>query len=532
MGQRAYRGKYTDSLVRDYINKKENILEDQYFFSGKPKDVKFQFDLDDPLKDIDITAINLNRGLLNCLVPKNTKINNLDLQIKSKILGEKITYLHSNLFCLFGTHFIKDISYININLFNPDTLKFVNDRRLIKNILDFMCFKTIKLVNINKNLMYYVIPENSEFAIVLAYKEINYKENHKNFLRNLQDLIFHPYSKFSDTEENFRKCLAAIDKTIPKDVTNIILPTILINFGSLDEVEKRKEKVIGFSDCFDESFLAFKNLKNFLVEIKNRDYRVISLELNISIEKFCKKNENFEDFFLENNKKKEDLKEFYINSEKKEHEHKNKFPVDKISKIKYPCCCDSKNKKNISETAENIQAYSEQYIKLTKIFFEENLEILKSFQQVFITFDYNFLNNYNLENSCTENNEFIAYNFKKLILKFDLENVTLIHHISFNRINEQTLLEDQYNYLDYVFYNKDLAEELYKKLFLFKNSEVLNKLYKKKGIIHKILSEYMFDFKNELFKTGRKDFSVQMMRNSKIVPMQINSNSTMVFYNN
>ena len=54
--------------------------------------------------------------------------------------------------------------------------KYFNDRQIIKHILDFMCFKTIKLININKNLLYYVIPENSEFAIVLAFKEINYDQ--------------------------------------------------------------------------------------------------------------------------------------------------------------------------------------------------------------------------------------------------------------------------------------------------------------------------------------------------------------------
>lgn len=241
MGQRAYREKYTNSLVRDYMNNKNNTLEEQYFFSGKPKDIKFIFDLDDPLKEVDLNSINLNRGLINYTVPKNTKINNLNLIIKSNNFGEQITYLHSNLFCLFGTHFVKDISYINVSLYNPKLEKCFNDRQIIKNILDFMCFKTIKLVNINKNLLYYVIPENSEFAIVLAFKEINYEEKHANFLNNLEDLIFHQYSKFSDSLFNLKRCLAAIDKTIPKGVTNLILPAILVDLPCLDELEKMKQ---------------------------------------------------------------------------------------------------------------------------------------------------------------------------------------------------------------------------------------------------------------------------------------------------
>jgi len=611
MGQRAYRGKYTDSLVRDYVNNKGNSLEDQYFFSGKPKDLKFTYDLDDPLKDIDVNTINLNRGLLNCIIPKNSKINNLNLTIKSKILGTKISYLYSNLYCLFGTHFIKDISFINISLYNPDTGKYVNERRLIKNILDFMCFKSIKLVNINKNLMYYVIPENSEFAIVLAYKEINYSEKHANFLLNLEDLIFHPYSKFFNTSENFKQCLGAIDKTIPKDVTNLVLPTIIMDFPSIEEIEKslkdksiknedesmenfkdetfktQKTEIITFS-CLNtedkinldinldlnkeiKDFKIFQNLNDFLKEIQKRNFRVISFELKIKLDKldeYNTKNDNikfnhdkkknvFIDLMKENSNKNdfEDKLDYNDNDINKTIKNKDQsfinLPLDlsqednnikqnsefqysnQTSKIiKKICCCNKKPRKNGINEEEKIKSYSEQYIKLVRIFLKENLDILKSFQQVFITFDFNFNNYLNIENTCSHRNEYIAYHFKKLLIKFDLENVSLIHHINFSLRNEQTSLEDQYDFLDYIFFNRDIADDLYKKLYLFKHSRQLMKISRKKSIMYKILSEFLFDFSHSLFKEGRFDYSFQILKNMKIVPMQINTNSTMIFMNN
>ncbi len=618
MGQRAYREKYTESLVRDYHQNKGNVLEEQYFFSGKPKDIKFIYDLDDPLKDIDTNSVNINRGLINCIIPKNTKINNLKLIIKSNILGTKISYLHSNLYCLFGTHFIKDITTINISLYNPDTDRFVNERRLIKNILDFMCFKTIKLVNINNNLMYYVIPENSEFAIVLAYKEINYAEKHANFLLNLEDLIFHPYSKFIDSPLNYQRCLGAIEKTIPKEVTNLILPTIIMEFPSIDEIEnnlnfekkQEKEKIRFNNDEVNEDgkknievnmngnviineinekkddsgiventeYKVFQTLNNFLKEIKQRDYRVISFELKMKLDNLDAYNPK--DKTITDKKQNEDLNKI-INDENNDaaaEDNNNNFSYNKLlsdlnrdyhqvnsKSSNFPLhvsdnssihlthnstsnpttafgaagtyknsSCSSKKTPNKSFYNEDyaIQSYSEQYMKLVKIFLKENLGILKSFQQVFVTFDFNFNSKYKYENTCSRRNEYIAYYFKKLLIKFNLENVTLIHHINFTVRNEQTALDDQFDYLDYVFFKKEIADDLYKKLFLFKKSALLLKLNKRKSIMYKIFLEFLFDFSHCLFKEGRFDYSFQIMKNSKIVPMQLNSNRTIIFKNN
>ncbi len=499
-----------------------------------------------------------------------------------------------------------------------------------------MCFKTIKLVNINKNLMYYIIPENSEFAIVLAYKEINYAKKYKNFLDNLEDLIFHPYSKFFDSPENFKQCLNSIDKTIPKEVNNLILPTIIMDLPGLEEIEKiiflnQNKELSKFNDPdhneethkieFDEKeedekkykyqfqnkdkninddfinnywklnklksnkdfkikFKFFENLNNFLQEIKNRNYRVISFELKIKLNEYknmnnlednnifsknnlkfsneynnddnFQKNSNYSIISNLNNQKITNLTNSYHNFDSELNKTNSKnfsnlefnnnianttehitdpFYEDKMIKNK-KCCSIKRSKHSFSKEKESIKSYSEQYIKLVKIFLKENLDTLKSFQQVFITFDFDFNNKYTLENSCSKRNEYIAFHFKKLLIKFDLENVTLIHHINFNLRNEQTQLDDQYHYLDYVFFNRHIADDLYKKLFLFKHSKQLKKISRKKYIMHKLLSEFLYNFKHDLFNEGRFDYSFQILKNIKIVPMQINSNSTMIFMNN
>ena len=98
--------------------------------------------------------------------------------------------------------------------------------------------------------------------------------------------------------------------------------------------------------------------------------------------------------------------------------------------------------------------------------------------------------------------------------------------------NSQTLLEDQFDYLDYVFFHKEKADDLYKKLFLFKHNQELCRISRKKNVMFKILSDYLFDLNNELFTEGRLDYSYQFLRNMKIVPMQINADSSMIFMNN
>lgn len=282
MGQRAFRGRLTDSLIKNYLtsgNESAPIADystsisttgksETCYFQGKPVDLNLEFNLDCPLQDIlDINSV-LTRGLINCAIPKGTKIKNLNLVIKSSFFGEGQTPLHSNLYVLFGCQFYRDISHINIKLYNPSTEKYFNDRKTISNILDFMCFKTIKAVHINGALLFHVIPEYSQFAIVLAYKDINFYEK-MDCLSLLQDLFFHPYCTFERKVENFLRCLSAIEKTVPREVNNIILPVVFFNGLSPETFFKRK--------------IIFSDLNQFIKEVGER-FKVMSIEFKIS---FC-----------------------------------------------------------------------------------------------------------------------------------------------------------------------------------------------------------------------------------------------------
>ncbi len=289
MGQRAFRNRVTDSLIKNYLtNKSESSLvadystsvgtsnksnKEDHFFQGKLIDLNMEFSIDCPLQDIKDLNSALSRGLINSTIPKGTKINNLNLTITSSLFGEGKTQLHSNLYVLFGSHFLRDIAHINIKLYNPITKKFYNDRKTIGNILDFMCFKTIKAVHINSSLLFYVIPEYSEFAIVLAYKDINIYEK-MDCLNFLQDMFFHPYCTFERKVENFLRCLGAIEKTVPREVNNIILPVIFFN-NINPEIFNNKRKVI------------FGDLSQFIKEIGNR-FKIMSIEFKVT---FSEQNE-------------------------------------------------------------------------------------------------------------------------------------------------------------------------------------------------------------------------------------------------
>lgn len=263
MGQRAFRGQLTNSLMKNYLSNQEQTL-DQYslYFKGKPINLNIDFDLFNPLKNIDLSTVNLTKGLINLNIPNGSRINSLNVVINSNLFGQNMGYLHSNLYILFGNQFVKDITKIDIKLYNPFKLEYFKDRKIIKNILEYMCFKTIKLIKVNQNMLFYVIPEYTDFCIVLAYREINCHVI-ENLDVILEELFFHPYCLFEGNEYNFSQCLRAMDMTIPKEIDNIILPVIALDYS--------KKDIEIFSDVI-----------NFLNTIMNRFF-IISIEFRVKI---------------------------------------------------------------------------------------------------------------------------------------------------------------------------------------------------------------------------------------------------------
>ena len=377
--------------------------------------MEFTYDLDNPLK---AESVNLTRGLINLKIPKGTRINNLKLIILSKHFGQKKNYLNSNLYLLFGPHFICDINNINIMLYNPMTKIYTNDRKIIQNILEYMCFKKIKLVTVNNDLMYYVIPEHSEFSIVLGYS--NYLDIYNN--KHIEQILFHQYSQFEASIINFSKCLRAIQKSVPIDVNNIILPVIFFN---------KSEK---------ENILLFSEFRKFLIEIILK-FKIISLEL--------KTNYYNKDFII--------------------------------------------------------------------FFIEENLDLIRKFQHIFLSFEF----------TIGSDKDEIQKIFKNVIFKFKLENVTFALHTSFTNINIKTKLNDMFDYYDSVQLDKNYLSNILQKIHLLKKLNI-----KKNFIKHLFLKQiYSDNYKDYIFIKGNFDFSVELIKNKKLVPMELSKTNALIYKN-
>jgi hypothetical protein len=413
MGQRAFRGRVTDSLIKNYFGNEIKEQKDDHITYYRTIDLEYTFNLDSPLDDVDVDNINLARGLINLSLPKNTKIGRLKLTILSKLFVMGKSYLNCNLYILFGSHFITDIGEIDIYLMNPDTNELVNDRKVIQNILDYMCFKTIKRVAINNDLLYNVIPEYSEFSVVLAYDDCV----------NLKDLFFHTYCMFEASIINFSKCLRAIDKTLTDSIKNIILP------------------VIYFNKCDVDNYAIIPELSNFISDLSTR-FKSVSCELRI------KSTENYEDF---------------------------------ISR-----------------------------------FVEENLITFRSFEQIYIAFHF-------------ENITPPIEVYKHLIVKFNLENVTFAFHNSYTKMNIVTNLDDQYDYYEYIRYNKPYTDNLYKMLHKFKVVPKLSKsVYIKHLVLQKLHGE---NYRKLQFDEGVFNHSQILVKNKKLVPLELSKGNAFIYKN-
>jgi hypothetical protein len=425
MGQRAFRGRITDSIYKNYFANDTKEAKDETQIYYKSIDLEYTFDLDNPLKDLNLENINLTRGLINLAIPRYTRIRKLKLTILSKHFGDGKSYLNCNLYILFGSHFIADIGEIQIFLINPVNNSLVNDRRVIQNILNYMCFKFLKSVLVNNNLLYFILPEYSEFSIVLAYNNKDYSEFSNNNLSYMGELFFHTYCMFEASIVNFSKCLRAIEKTVPHKIENIILP------------------VICFSKNDVENFFIFTEFANFLNELSNR-FKVISFEIKI------KQTENYEE--------------------------------------------------------------------LLSRFLDENYKILATFKHVFMSIELCNINQ--LSNTI----------LKKLAVQYNLENITFAFHRSFAKLNSQTNLDDQYDYYDYIYYDKCFSLSIYKTIYFLKKLDY--QLSKCKYIKHLILQRtFGENYTDLLFNEGTINFSQELVKNKKIVPLEISKDNALIYTN-
>jgi len=543
MGQRAYRGRLVDSLAKNYLNTglENNSLSnnadystslgtathnssqslqtsgksEELYYQGKLVDLNLEYDIDNPLQVLGLSESEMNivlsRGLINAMMPKGSKIKILNLVIKSNLFGLGKTQFHSNLYVLFGSQFIRDIKSIYINLYNPSTGKFFNDRKTISNILDYMCFKTIKLVHMNSSLQYYVIPEYSQFAIVLAYKDVNFymMEKEFSFQNCLEDLLFHPYCRFERKLENFMRCLGAIERTIPLEVYNIILPVVFFNnlnfeelFGKNTEDNKNSQISNNKLNVNKKIRYLFRDLHEFISEINSR-FKIMSLEIKI---KFSDEEEDKNQLIL-NNKICSYNKYQFLDS------------TPKYLKFVYTV---------IYENLKFFKNFTFSYLSFE--FYNEELEQLNNDKN-----EINLNNNYNLLSSSLNNNTLPQINFKilehfrKILIINNLTNLTLSQHISFTKKNRNTNLTDTFDFYDYIHYDKSYADKIWNFILLLKKDEKFSKIFKIKSVLRNVLMS-LFDF-NKIYKIGRLDYSVEMVKNKKIVPFEVAHNNMMIFSN-
>jgi len=460
MGQRAFRGRITDSLIKRYCGNEIKEQNEEHFqpvlTNQKYIDIEYTFDLDNPLHNINSESVNLTTGLINLTVPRGYGINHLNILIISSHLGQGKSLLHSNLYLLFGSHFFFDVKKITITLFNPITNSIHNDRKLIQNVLDGVCFKKIQQVSINKTLLYYVIPEYSEFSIVIAYNNTNYSETSQISIKNLEDLLFHPYCIFEASKTNFRRCLNAIQKTIPEDISNIILPVIYFK----NNVE-------------EENYPLFAEFAEFLEILSSKSLKVVSFELKIkNVENFTKT-----------------ISEFIKSIQ-------HILPKFMFLLISFEFC---------------------NYIDYPKIEKDrENLYSYESNKRHELNSDSNALN--------------IQEIFKKTIIDFQLNNVAFAHHVSFSKINKKTNLEDLYDFYDYIYYDRCYAYSIYNLMQILKHK--VNKLSKINYLKNMILENiHGTNYRQSIFKSGRIDYTTELVKNKKIVPLKFSNDNALIYKN-
>ena len=165
-------------------------------------------------------------------------------------------------------------------------------------------------------------------------------------------------------------------------------------------------------------------------------------------------------------------------------------------------------------------------LKFINLIIEENYDLITQFTYSYISFDFF---NYYIPESKNIYNSKILDEFKQILKNKKLENITLANHITYTNKNMNTNLDDNYDYYDYVHYDKSFADKIWTLISIFKKHKVMSKLYKRKMILDNLLKN-LFDV-NKIYKVGRLNYSTELVKNKKIVPFEVDKNHVMVFTN-
>jgi hypothetical protein len=297
---------------------------------------------------------------------------------------------------------------------------------------------------------------------------------------------------FERKVENFMRCLNAIERTVPKTVNNIILPTILVNNLGRNVFDKKRKYY-------------FKDVNEFLKDVVDR-FKIASLEFKVNFvdEDVCEeKNEK-----IENLRKLENFEEKIQIFENNEKNLQKNEKIAKKEKFEFYV----KNEENFDTDLQ---------IKFISTFIEENYSLLKTLTYSYISFNFNHNN--------STNNKKLLNEFRKLLFRKNLTNMTLADHINYTHKNPLTELNDTFDFYDYIYYDKTYADKIWSFILTLKYSKKYSILYKKKFILDNILRA-VFKYKY-IYNKGRLNFSNEIVKNKKIVPFEFAQNNVVVFTN-
>lgn len=107
---------------------------------------------------------------------------------------------------------------------------------------------------------------------------------------------------------------------------------------------------------------------------------------------------------------------------------------------------------------------------------------------------------------------------KNYLYSNKLEKVAITEHFVRQTIDNKTLVFENVNFYQYVYYNRKLSEKISTMLFAVKKNKKTRKLRTKRPIIDKMLQFiHGKDYSNQFYVKGKCDYSTEVVKNTRVV---------------
>ncbi len=474
MGQKAVSDHSKEIRKRPSINDME---EEEKLGQQQEKEKKhmcLEFNMDNPTKSRNIHKLeetNTRNGLIVQHIPRSLHVQNLKINILSKLFGTAKQYKNSNYLLLFGIKIERNIDNINIFLVNSENYGVYHDREAVKSILDNACFKVKKKIVINEFYNYHTFPKLSEFSTFLTLPNGAF-----NCLDQFQEDIFcNPYANFNACLFNLERCRKSINQIIPKNEKNILLPSFTFNLEGKSLKSKNDFDYFIKMDKTQNEIDKEYDKYAYIVDGEERDF--CDPECVTSYDKFFDSlNVRFSNICFELELKLEDCSDGTT--------------IKKLNFIDY--------------------------------FFQQFQECFSRYKNVIISIQFineNFYKKSDEWKNFNPNNIYLS-KFKEILRSLTEINMTLAIHYSYLEIHKP--LNKLYNSYDSVYFDKEMVEQAYVIYFMLKKAHVFRKIRKKKPIIMNLIN---IIYGKSKIKTKRLNYDVEVVKNIKIVPFQMGQNN-------